>query len=183
MNIHQLFPTEDPVPQKKNEKGPDFAAFWTAYPRKVAKKVAARTWGRLSERDRQAAFDALPKHVEAWRARYGDDTEFVPHASTWLNGARWEDELAPVGKKAAAPGERTGVSMGPERQWWEHWPGIVAKGAEFGLAWDETAETAPGFKARVFRAVGPGPWTDRQRGGLTVGLPGTPLAVVARNVA
>ncbi|MBN9475392.1 MAG: hypothetical protein J0H72_15150 [Burkholderiales bacterium] len=182
MNIQPLFPIEPPVSPKKNEKGPDFAAFWTGYPRRVAKKAAARAWAKLSARDRQAALDALPRHVEVWKLRCGDDREYVPHAATWLNGARWEDELTPVGKRAGQA-ERPIGPGGSERQWWEHWPGIVKKGAELGLTWDETAEAAPGFKARVFRAAGPGPWTDRQRGGLTVGLPGAPLAVVVRNVA
>ena len=33
-----------------------------------------------------------------------DDGQFIPHASTWLNGKRWEDELPkPAGVSKPAP--------------------------------------------------------------------------------
>lgn len=68
-----------------------FAEFWALYPRRVAKRDAQRIWQRLSPADQRAAVAALPAHVRAWK-----DTErrFIPHPSTWLHQARWEDELA-----------------------------------------------------------------------------------------
>lgn len=68
----------------------DFAAFWQLYPRRVARATAERAWGRLDSSSRLRALEALPRHVAHW----GDsDLRFVPHASTWLNGQRWLDEL------------------------------------------------------------------------------------------
>jgi hypothetical protein len=44
----------------------------------------------MSDSDRGAALVALVKWRKVWAKK---ELEFVPHASTWLNGARWEDEL------------------------------------------------------------------------------------------
>jgi hypothetical protein len=69
----------------------DFDVFWGAYPRKVGKTKAQRVWVRLSKVDRAAALGALPQHVMSWR---GKSPEYIPHPTSWLNGRRWEDELA-----------------------------------------------------------------------------------------
>ena len=69
-----------------------FDDFWRMYPRKTAKRVAAREWARLSPADRTAALAALPAHVQYWQAR-GTEAEYIPHPRTWLHQARWEDEL------------------------------------------------------------------------------------------
>jgi hypothetical protein len=69
-----------------------FAAFWAAYPRKVGKGQAQR------------AFRAAIKKIPADRiivalCKYPFDMsrpEFIPHASTWLNGERWTDEIQPL---------------------------------------------------------------------------------------
>lgn len=68
-----------------------FQAFWTAYPRKVAKGAAVKSWGAALKRGADpvkviaaaAAFDA---------ACLGKEREYVPHASTWLNQERYDDE-------------------------------------------------------------------------------------------
>ena len=69
-----------------------FDEFWCLYPRKIARKYAEKCWNRLSEAEQQAAIEALPRHVRVWRAE-GRSMEHVPHSSSWINGARWEDEL------------------------------------------------------------------------------------------
>jgi len=69
----------------------DFDLFWESYPRKVGKTKAQRVWVRLSKVDRAAALQALPQHVMSWR---GKSPEYIPHPTSWLNGRRWEDELA-----------------------------------------------------------------------------------------
>lgn len=76
----------------------DFELFWSQYPRKTAKKDARRAWEKLKPEQRVAAMEALPNHVEVWADR---DLIYVPYPATWLNGERWEDELAPRGMAAA----------------------------------------------------------------------------------
>lgn len=76
--------------QSDPEPIPDFADFWTLYPRHIAKKDAARAWSKLTDAQR---VDALVGAV-AWRRVWATkDPEFIPHPATWLNGWRWEDEI------------------------------------------------------------------------------------------
>lgn len=68
-----------------------FDDFWTLYPKRVAKRDAEKSWARLTEADRLAAVVGVAKWRKVWMAR--GEMQYVPHASTFLNGARWEDEL------------------------------------------------------------------------------------------
>lgn len=77
-----------------------FADFWAAYPRRVARLAAQRAWDRLTNAERAAALAALPAHANYWRAA-GRDAERIPHAASWLNGRRWEDELPGVAGNSA----------------------------------------------------------------------------------
>lgn len=70
----------------------DFETFWKQYPRKVGKDAARRLFFRLHSAHRD---DML-----AGVARYATDPnlppmQFVPHATTWLNRAGWDDEPLP----------------------------------------------------------------------------------------
>ena len=71
---------------------PGFAEFWSTYPRKDGKANASKAWGKLKPDDElQAtilAAIAVQRQSDQWRR---DGGKYVPHASTWLNGQRWED--------------------------------------------------------------------------------------------
>jgi hypothetical protein len=70
-----------------------FDAFWHAYPRKVAKSAAAKAWAKLKAKpDLQDAVMAGLDRAKASRQWSKDGGAFIPHASTWLNQRRWEDE-------------------------------------------------------------------------------------------
>ncbi len=75
-----------------------FDEFWKLYPRKVSKRVAQKIWERMPKDEQQAALEALPVHIKYWRLKE-TDPEFIPHAATWLNQGRWEDELDMQEKK------------------------------------------------------------------------------------
>jgi len=68
-------------------------AFLSAYPRKAGKpSTKENAWNKLNERDRLAAFNGIKYHLEnnpQWR-----DKTMIPHPATYLNGRRWEDEIA-----------------------------------------------------------------------------------------
>ena len=84
----------------------DFGRFWAQYPRKVDKKRAERAWSALSKADKQAALEAIPNHVAHWRAERRPE-RLIPHPTTWLNGARWQDHLVapkPDERRTDAPG-------------------------------------------------------------------------------
>tara|TARA_Y100000758_G_scaffold239103_1_gene175183 strand:- start:193 stop:555 length:363 start_codon:yes stop_codon:yes gene_type:complete len=77
-----------------------FNQFWKLYPRKIAKLVAERSWKRLSNKDIESIFKVLHEHLVRWKYK---DIQYVPHASTWLNQRRWEDELEPIPDKKSNP--------------------------------------------------------------------------------
>jgi uncharacterized protein YdaU (DUF1376 family) len=74
--------------------GDGFEEFWELYPKKVGKAAAAKAWRKLKpDVGKQAVMlEALSVHVasESWRK---DGGQFVPNPATWINGARWEDEV------------------------------------------------------------------------------------------
>lgn len=73
-----------------------FEAFWDVYPRKTNKAKAKASWNRLKPDD--ALFDKIELNINA-RLQAGDwsldDKTVIPHASTYLNNERWEDEVIP----------------------------------------------------------------------------------------
>jgi hypothetical protein len=63
-----------------------FDQFWAIYPRKTGKQAASKSFAKLSNADQQEAINNI--------ARLYSQTpvQFVPHAATYLNGKRWEDQ-------------------------------------------------------------------------------------------
>lgn len=79
-----------------------FEVFWKLYPNKKAKANARKAWDKLkpSTELRQTLMTALGSHRLS-RDWTKDDGQYVPMASTWLNGERWHDELAPATGKTS----------------------------------------------------------------------------------
>lgn len=74
-----------------------FDRFWSAYPRHVGKQDAAKTFAKLRpDKQLMAVMLAALKRQQRWDQWTRDGGKFIPHAATWLNGRRWEDE-APTG--------------------------------------------------------------------------------------
>lgn len=95
-----------PKPQPpKTDSPPGFDAFWSAYPRKVAKADAARAFAKLKlqngDLERVIAAVRSASASQDWQREGG---RFIPHPATWLNGQRWLDEApAPA---VIQPGQR-----------------------------------------------------------------------------
>lgn len=93
--------TEDATASEARAKRPSspnqrFTAFWDAYPRKVGKGDAAKSFARLKPdaalfAEMMAALDRQ-KRSEQWQRENG---RFVPNPATWINQTRWEDDLPP----------------------------------------------------------------------------------------
>lgn len=96
----------------------DFESFWVLYPRKVCKKPARMVWERMTDEDRAKAIETIPAHIKAWEARQ-TETEFIPHARTWLYQERWEDEIE--------------IPKTKEPDWWTSEQGIMRKAQEVGI--------------------------------------------------
>ena len=85
---------------------PCFEDFWVLYPRHVAKLAARKAWAKVNPRDHVAILEALVSWRPVWRDK---DPEYLPHASTWLHGERWEDELPQGFRRVTAESTQTAL--------------------------------------------------------------------------
>lgn len=76
--------------EKKKPTAADFDAFWKAYPLHRGKQEAERAWKRLTAAQKEKAIAALP----AYTADCQKHGIAYKYAQGWLNGHRWEDDLA-----------------------------------------------------------------------------------------
>ena len=71
-----------------------FDRFWTEYPKQVGRKKAKQTWQSMnpSEQDLNAMLINISDRLNqgAWSL---DTKQFIPHASNYLEGEQWADEI------------------------------------------------------------------------------------------
>jgi uncharacterized protein YdaU (DUF1376 family) len=86
-----------------------FNEFWKIYPKHESKKEAAQAFSKITE-----SLEVLIKAIKAQSIAKGWDKKenygFIPHASTWLNQRRWEDEVVEYSSKPAE------LPLGTEQQ-------------------------------------------------------------------
>jgi len=119
-----------------------FENYWSQNPKKVGKLTAKRSWEKLSLDNQQKALEAIVEHRKYWVAK-GTDWEFIPHASTWLNQERFEDELVIEQKE----------NKRPPLPWYASDELTLAKGRELGLN-PYAGETFAQFRARLSAKIG-----------------------------
>jgi hypothetical protein len=119
-----------------------FENFWQQYPKKVGKLTAKRSWEKLSQENQQKALEAIVEHRKYWTAK-DTDWEFIPHASTWLNQERFEDELVIEQKE----------NKRPPLPWYASDELTLAKGKELGLN-PYVGETFAQFRTRLSGKIG-----------------------------
>jgi len=112
-----------------------FNYFWSLYPRKVAKMVAERSWKRLTIKNIKEIFSVYHEHLARWKYT---DKQYIPHASTWLNQKRWEDELDPL------PDNKSSIYKNIEKERKKILQKL--KQAEKNMASDEERKQALGLK-------------------------------------
>lgn len=76
-----------------------FDRFWAAYPRKVGKGAAERSFERI--RPDSALLDGMLRAIETQRQSDTWQRGYIPNPATWLNQRRWEDEPDDVTAPAA----------------------------------------------------------------------------------
>lgn len=78
-----------------------FDRFWAAYPRKVGKGAAERSFERI--RPDADLLDRMLRAIESQRQSDTWQRGYIPNPATWLNQRRWEDEpdgvTAPVAQQ------------------------------------------------------------------------------------
>jgi hypothetical protein len=81
-------------PRASKRMGDDdgFAAFWQAYPRRVARGAAEKAYHRVIRNREATEAEVLAGAMRYAAQRGGEDPEFTKHPATWLNGKCWMDE-------------------------------------------------------------------------------------------
>ena len=118
-----------------------FETFWKLYPRKVSKRVAESSWNRLNKAEQALALEAIQQHLQYWKLKE-TETEFIPHAATWLNQGRWEDELDMTVKE----------NKKPALPWYSSDDLTMAKGRELGVI-PNAGETMGQYRQRISQAI------------------------------
>jgi len=65
-----------------------FRLFWRAYPRKIGRGAALKSWESQGLEDHG---EMIVKKVKDYP--FSTDPKFIPHPSTFLNQWRWEDSF------------------------------------------------------------------------------------------
>ena len=90
------------IPLKLKVNDDLFHAFWDSYPKKVDKRRAYEAFKRLKVTPEllSCMLTSLDKQKrsEQWREANG---RYIPHATTWLNGRRWEDTMLTTASEAS----------------------------------------------------------------------------------
>lgn len=73
-----------------------FERFWALYPRKTNRLATIRAWDKLKP-DRELCDRMAAAIREQMKSDQWQDPQHIPHPSTWLNGARWQDEMKKQG--------------------------------------------------------------------------------------
>lgn len=86
-----------------------FAHFWNLYPRKLDKQAAFKAWHKLKP-STDLADKILKRLLTFIQVDWAiTESQFIPYPASWLNGARWEDEIPTFGpSKANQPDFGTG---------------------------------------------------------------------------
>ena len=120
-------PKATPKPKAPAKIDPDdlegWDEFWDAYPRKVSKASAQKAYiHAIRNTTPEVVMRGLQLAIAMWRQNQ-QDPKFIPHAATWLNNGRWEDEpltpLAPTEQARRATVEQCRNSEPHDRHQWE----------------------------------------------------------------
>lgn len=97
---------ETPIPPR-GLFGEDFDSFWAAYPKKVGKPQAAKSFAKAIKRSDIRTILAGLDRAKASRDWVKNGGQFIPHPTTWLNRDGWNDNEAdpdPPGTKRLSNG-------------------------------------------------------------------------------
>ena len=110
---HYSEPVIEPKPLCIPDPMEGFDQFWKLYPKKKSLKDAKKAWAKLKPNPElhQTLITALGKQrlQHDW---IKDGGQYVPLASSWLNGEKWEDEVGPVaGAATGKPSPHTNLPI------------------------------------------------------------------------
>jgi len=92
----------------------DFEQFWEAYPSKISKGQAERTWNKLKKKHKLPELSILQDAIAVAKASkkwHKDKGDYIPNPSTWLNAKGWLDEHEEYKEEQTTVGADTGEAM------------------------------------------------------------------------
>jgi hypothetical protein len=102
---------EEPLEEQPKEVEPiltaiphPFDEFWKAYPRKEGKAHAKKAFIKAVGKVGAEFLVYAAVQYRQWCERENMEKQFIPHASTWLNGERWDDERVSNQKQTPVQG-------------------------------------------------------------------------------
>ncbi|WP_233842194.1 hypothetical protein [Dyella sp. 2HG41-7] len=98
-------PLAQPAERRVENPPAGFDQFWTAYPRHQGKQDAVKAFAKIKPDERLLAeMLAAVRRQRLTSDWQRDGGQFIPHAATWLNKRRWEDEIALAPGESGGPG-------------------------------------------------------------------------------
>ena len=90
---YSISESESNAKNARKSRDEAFEKFWSAYPRKAGSKQKAFEAFKKAGVSLDILLEAIEtqKNSAQWSK---DNGQFIPHPTTWLNGKRWEDQLA-----------------------------------------------------------------------------------------
>jgi hypothetical protein len=95
----------DPLEQETKEAG--FSVFWEKWPVHQARQTAFRAWMKIPIGE----YAAIMQGLEKWSVSDQWKRGVVPHAATWLNQKRWQDEDIPINRGSNGAANRNGGAV------------------------------------------------------------------------
>lgn len=93
-----------------------FEEWWKVYPRKIAKVAARKAWAKATAAISTLTLAVLMERTRAFADHViGKEEDKIPHAATWLNGERWNDELPARSQTDGRQQRAAGIDPGLER--------------------------------------------------------------------
>jgi len=87
----RLTVSHEPISKNLSENQILFEEFWERYPRKTGKGQARKAFeAAMKKATQEEVMEGLDRFLIASQ---GTEARYIPHASTWLNGERWLDEV------------------------------------------------------------------------------------------
>lgn len=98
---HLADANKKPPKPKRDGYSENFEEFWKIYPRKEAKGAASAAWERLLLPQKRRAYAAARQQAPMLTARMNEKGQnLCPHAATWLNQGRFDDDQSVPASKA-----------------------------------------------------------------------------------
>ena len=97
-----LFPLTDSLEEKPEPQTfVCFERFWEIWPKKTDRKNAEKKW-KTAKVD-EDKFKLVHDHLITRKAYDFTDKQFIPNPTTYINGAKWNDEVAAPKQSMATP--------------------------------------------------------------------------------